>query len=91
MKKVGEGTIPMPYDLWKEMSDCVERAKESFRRMTEVKELDDKLTGFIAGDTSKEAMDLKQDYLARTVMYYKAKESLEDMESRLSKYYSFEP
>ena len=33
MKKVGEGTIPMPYPLWKEMHDRVMDSHKHFDNM----------------------------------------------------------
>jgi len=92
MKKVGEGTIPMPYAMWKEMHDRVADSHMHFDNMKDLlglqKKIIDQLPD-IPGDS--EITKMRMDYVAMAMVLEQSEAALEDMDKRFNKYYSFEP
>lgn len=90
MKKVGEGTIPMPYPLWKEMRDSVENSREAFKSMKDILDIHKNVSELSDRD-DEESQKVRIQHVAMAMQLEQCEGILEEMENLFKKYYSFEP
>ena len=90
MNKVGEGTIPMSYAMWKEMHDRVEDSRETYRKIKEILDIHKNLIE-LSGFADGEAQDIRRDHVAMALQAQQCEVALKEMEESFKKYYSFEP
>lgn len=90
MKKVGEGTIPMPYPMWKEMHDRVENSREAYKTMKDILEIHKNVSESPEWD-DEESQKVRMEHVAMAMQLEQCEGMLEEMEESFKKYYSFEP
>lgn len=90
MGKVGEGSIPMPYVMWKEMHDRIEDSRETYKKISDILEIHKNLIE-LSGFADGEAQDIRRDHVAMALQAEQCRKALEEMEESFKKYYSFEP
>ena len=90
MKKVGEGTIPMPYPMWKEMHDRVENSREAYKTMKDILEIH-KNVSESPELGEEESQKVRIQHVAMAMQLEQCEGMLEEMEESFKKYYSFEP
>lgn len=90
MKKVGEGTIPMPYPLWKEMHDRVENSREAYQTMKDILGIHKDISESPEWE-GEEAQKVRMEHVAMAMQLEQCEGMLEEMEESFKKYYSFEP
>ena len=92
MKKVGEGTIPMPYAMWKEMHDRVMESHTHYNNMKAILGVQKKIIDDLPDiPGNSEITQMRMDYVTEAMILEQAEAALEDMDNRFNKYYSFEP
>lgn len=92
MKKVGNGTIPMPYPMWKEMHDRVMKLHMHYDNMKTLLGVQKKIVDQLPNiPNNSEIMRMRMDYVAMVMVLEQSEAVLEDMDNRFNKYYSFEP
>jgi len=90
MKKVGEGTIPMPYPLWKEMSDRIEHSRENYKTMKAILDIH-KYVSELPEWEGEEALRVRMEHISMAMQLEQCEGMVEAMENSLKKYYSYEP
>lgn len=91
MKKVGEGTIPMPYPMWKEMHDRVMDSHTHYNNMKAILGMQKKIIDDLPDIPDAAIEKMRMEYVTEVMILEQAEAALEDMDNRFKKYYSFEP
>lgn len=90
MKKVGEGTIPMPYPLWKELYDRIEHSRETYKEIMDTLNIHKDISELPDWD-DKESQEIRMEHVAMAMRAEQCEGMLKEMEESFKKYYSFEP
>lgn len=90
MSKVGEGTIPMPYPMWKEMHDRVENSRETYKRIKDILDIHKNLIE-LSDFSDEEAQEIRMQHVSMAIQAEQCEGVLKEMEESFKKYYSFEP
>ena len=95
MKKVGEGTIPMVYSLWKELKDSVDEAEKRLEFDSGIlsvhKQILDRLEEICQDKNDEELIQARMRHVILVAEHDKLRQMVVDLTERFNKYYSFEP